>query len=159
MKEMSNMSGLAMTRRRFMVAGGGTAVACLTVISSSAWATPAEMNAAISSLIGDTQPREGRIKLKAPPVAEDGNVVPLTVSVDSSMTAEDHVRKIHVLTEENPWPRACSFLLGPDNGRAEVSTRIRLIKGQTVVVLAEMNDGAVYRATAAVKVTVGGCGG
>ncbi len=158
---MNDTSRMAVTRRRFIVAGGGAAVAltCLTVTGGSAWATPAEMEEAINTLIGGVSPRAGRIRLKAPPIAEDGNVVPLTVSVDSAMTAEDHVRKIHILTEENPWPRACTFLLGPQNGRAEVSTRVRLIKGQSVVALAEMNDGSVYRATAAIKVTVGGCGG
>ena len=148
-----------LNRRDLLVLGRGAVAALgITLVSLPATATPAEMEAAIARIVGNVPCQEGRIRLMMPPIAEDGNVVPLTVSVDSPMTDSDHVREIHVLMEENPWPLACSFYLGPENGRAEVSTRVRLAKDQSVVAIARMNDGSAYRAMAAIKVTVGGCG-
>jgi len=133
-------------------------MAGLTLVSNVAIATPAEFEEAIGKLVGNAPMKEGRVNLRLPPIAEDGNVVPLTVSVDSPMSDSDYVKKIHILAEENPWPRVCSFTLGPQNGKAEVSTRIRLAKDQTVVAVAEMSDGSAYRTAVAIKVSVGGCG-
>ena len=156
---MSNVLRPHLNRRELLVLGGGAVAALgITLVSVPATATPAEMETEIARIVGNVPGQEGRIRLMMPPIAEDGNVVPLTVSVDSPMTEIDHVRDIHVLMADNPWPRACSFHLGPANGKAEVSTRVRLAKDQTVVAIARMNDGSAYRATAAVKVTVGGCG-
>ncbi|WP_036261714.1 thiosulfate oxidation carrier protein SoxY [Methylocapsa aurea] len=149
------------SRRELLAASGATAVALagLTLVSTAAMATPVELEEAIGKLVGKAPVKEGRVNLRLPPIAEDGDVVPLTVSVDSPMSDSDYVRKIHILAQENPWPRVCSFALGPQNGKAEVSTRIRLAKDQTVVAVAEMNDGSAYRMAVAVKVSVGGCGG
>lgn len=158
---MLNSRVLRRSRREFLVSCGET-VAILTglsLISEPATATPVEVEEAIRKLVGNAPLKKGRIQLRLPPIAEDGNVVPLTVSVDSPMSEGDYVRKIHILAEENPWPRVCSFLLGPQNGKAEVSTRVRLAKDQTVVAVAEMSDGSAYRAAFAIKVSVGGCGG
>jgi sulfur-oxidizing protein SoxY len=85
--------------------------------------------------------------------------VPVTVEVESPMTADDHVKAVHVLTERNPEPEVATFHFSPRNGRALVSTRIRLAKSQRVHVLAEMSDGRVLTAAREVEVTVGGCGG
>ena len=76
------------------------------------------------------------MKLDLPPLIENGNAVPLTVDVESPMTAADHVRAIHVFTEKNPQPNVASFHLGPRAGRASVATRIRLADTQTVVAIA-----------------------
>ena len=55
-----------------------------------------------------------------PPLVENGNAVPLTVSVDSPMTEADHVKAIHVFNEKNPQPHVISVTLGPRAGRARV---------------------------------------
>ena len=75
--------------------------------------------------------------LDMPPLVENGNAVPLTVSVDSPMTKADYVKAIHVFNEKNPQPQVISVHLGPHAGRASVSTRIKLADIQKVVAIAE----------------------
>ena len=87
------------------------------------------------------------MKLDLPPLIENGNTVPLTVAVESPMTAADHVKAIHVFTEKNPQPNVVSVHLGPRAGRASIATRIRLADTQKVIAIAEMSDGIVLVAT------------
>jgi sulfur-oxidizing protein SoxY len=108
-------------------------------------------------LVGAT-PSEGRITLELPEIAENGNFVPVTITVDSPMTAEDYVRSIHLLSTSNPVARIASFHLSPINAVARVQSRIRLSKTQDVVALAQMSNGTFEIATLLVKVTIGGCG-
>ena len=103
--------------------------------------------------------QEGRIALRAPAIAENGNAVPLTISVESPMTAADHVTRIHVFADKKPTPEVAVFHLTPANGRAQVDTRIRLCQTQEVLVFAEMSDNSIFMSRAEVKVTIGGCGG
>ena len=79
----------------------------------------------------------GKVKLDIPPLVENGNTVPMTVSVDSPMTADDYVKSIHVFNEKNPQPNLGNFYLGPRAGRAQVSTRIRLADSQKIVAIAQ----------------------
>jgi sulfur-oxidizing protein SoxY len=120
-------------------------------------ATPAAMQGAIRRVTGGTGVRAGRVKLELPPLVENGNVVPLTVSVESPMTDADHVRAIHVFTELNPLPDVVGFRLGPRAGRARVATRIRLAATQTVVAIAELSDGTFWSDRAEVVVTLAAC--
>ena len=92
-----------------------------------------------------------------PPLVENGNTVPMTVSVASPMTPEDHVRSIHVFTEKNPQPNIGNFYLGPQAGRAQVSTRIRLADSQKVVAIAKLSDGSFWSASVDVVVTLAAC--
>jgi sulfur-oxidizing protein SoxY len=85
--------------------------------------------------------------------------VPLTISVDSPMTAEDHVSDIIVVAEGNPRPGLATFHLTPLSGRAEASTRIRLAATQNIVVVAKTSKGQLFAEQKPVKVTIGGCGG
>jgi sulfur-oxidizing protein SoxY len=122
-----------------------------------AGAQPEALAAAIREQIGDAVPSDGGIALRLPAVAENGAVVPITVVVESPMTAADHVAAIHVFATRNPTPHVASFRLTPASGRAEVQTRIRLAEDQAVIVLAQHADGRVRRATAEARVAVGGC--
>jgi sulfur-oxidizing protein SoxY len=97
------------------------------------------------------------VKLELPPLVENGNVVPLTVSVESPMTEADHVRAIHVFTERNPQPNVLGVRLGPRAGRARVATRIRLAHTQTVIAIGELSDGSFWSDSAAVVVTLAAC--
>jgi sulfur-oxidizing protein SoxY len=92
-----------------------------------------------------------------PPLVENGNTVPMTVSVTSPMTAADHVVSIHVFNEKNPQPNMCNFYLGPHAGRAQVSTRIRLADSQKIVAIAKLSDGSFWSATTDVVVTLAAC--
>ncbi len=108
--------------------------------------------------MGNAVPVEGGIVIEAPETAENGAFVPLTVSVSSPMTPDNHIRAIHVFATKNPTPGiVASFHLSPANGRATVSTRIRLAEHQTILAYAVASDGTVRRAAAQVRVTVGGC--
>ena len=115
--------------------------------------------AAIKKTIGNKTPASGKINLDAPQIAENGNTVPLTIEVESPMTAGDHVKALHIFADGNPNTEVSTFKFTPANGVAKVSTRLRLAKTQNVVAVAEMSNGSLYQAQAAVKVTIGGCGG
>jgi sulfur-oxidizing protein SoxY len=145
------------SRREFLVgaAAGLGLGAVVTVVP--AHATPQEMQDAIRKIVGSAPVTKGRVKLELPPLSENGNTVPLTVSVESAMTPADHVRAIHVLTELNPQPEVVTFRLGPRAGRARVSTRIRLATTQTVTAIGELSDGSFWSATASVVVTLAAC--
>lgn len=112
---------------------------------------------AIRSFTGGAQVLDGRVKFQISPLVENGNAVPVTVEVDSPMTAENHVRRIALLNEKNPQADVAIFHLGPRAGRAKVATRIRLATSQTVVALAETSDGAFWSSKANVVVTLAAC--
>jgi sulfur-oxidizing protein SoxY len=101
--------------------------------------------------------REGRVKLDIPLLAENGHLVPLTVSVESPMTAADHVRTLYLLSEKNPRPIIAKIGMGPATGRAALTTRIRLSGAQTVVAVAQMSDGSFWAAATEVIVTETAC--
>lgn len=117
------------------------------------------VQAAVDKLRAGRSAQEGRMTLRLPAIAENGNAVPLNVMVESPMTTADHVKAIHVFATGNPTPEIAVFHLTPAMGRATVDTRIRLGQTQDVVAFAEMSDGSLFMARAEVKVTIGGCGG
>jgi len=120
-------------------------------------ATPADMRAAITNVIGEMKLNVGKVKIEIPPLVENGNTVPCTVSVESPMTPNDHVKAIHVFNEKNPQPNVISARLGPRAGRASIATRIRLTDTQTVVAIAEMADGSFWSDSVSVIITLGAC--
>jgi sulfur-oxidizing protein SoxY len=134
----------------------GTALSSLAGVQSSS-ATPAMMRAAIRSVVGEAPLRKGKVKLDLPPLIENGNAVPMTVSVESPMTEADHVKAIHVFNEKNPQPHVVSVQLGPRAGKAAISTRIRLADSQTVIAIAELSDGSFWSDEADVVVTLAAC--
>jgi sulfur-oxidizing protein SoxY len=140
-------------RRAFVV--GAALVSVLPF--ASAHATSEAMAAAIKEVVGEGMLREGRVKLDLPPLVENGNVVPLTVSVESPMTAADHVKAIHVFNEKNPQPHVFSARLGPQNGKAVIATRIKLADSQKIIAIAETSSGAFWSASADVIVTLAAC--
>jgi sulfur-oxidizing protein SoxY len=143
------------TRREFFaLAAGATALA---VTLRPAEATPAMLASAIRNVVGTAAVKTGKVKLEVPPLVENGNTVPMTVSVDSPMAPEDHVKSIHVFNEKNPQPNIGNFYLSPQAGRAQVSTRIRLADSQKVVAIAKLSDGTFWSASVDVVVTLAAC--
>lgn len=142
-----------LTRRAIL--GGSLAVTVLPW--TGARATSADLDAAVKEIAAGRPIRPGRIKLDLPPLIENGNAVPLTVSVESPMTAADHVTAIHVFNEKNPQPHVFNAYLSPANGRATIATRIKLADTQKIVGLAEMSDGTLWSASADVIVTIAAC--
>ena len=143
------------SRREFLVATGiGLAAVSL---ARPAGATPAAMQDAIRKVVGSAPVTPGKVALDLPPLVENGNTVPLAISVESPMTDADHVRAIHVFTEKNPQPDVVTFRFGPRAGHARVATRMRLADTQTVIALAELSDGSFRSARADVVVTLAAC--
>ena len=153
---MSHITRLSRRTLLCGLAGGGLAAIALPLRAN---ATPAEADAAAVRLVGSAKPVPGKITLKLPQIAENGNTVQYSVAVDSPMTESDYVKAIHVLAEDNPFPEVASFYLSPVNGKAEVTARMRMAKTMVVRALAVMSDGSVHEARQEVKVTIGGCGG
>jgi sulfur-oxidizing protein SoxY len=148
------------SRREFLQATGGVAAvlaAGMVISVTPARATSAAMDEAVRKVVGPARVGKGRVKLELPPLSENGNTVPLTVSVESPMTPAEYVKAIHVFTELNPQPEVASFRLGPRAGRARVATRIRLATTQTVTAVTELSDGSFWSDTAAVVVTLAAC--
>ncbi len=139
------------TRRQLLA---GTA---LMVVLGPALATPEEQAAAVKAFTGGVAPREGKVRLDVASLVDNGNAVPLTVSVDSPMTASDHVAEIAIFNERNPQVDVAKFTLGPRAGKAEVSTRIRLATSQKLVAVARMSDGGFWSGSASMIVTLAAC--
>lgn len=148
------------TRRRFLRLAGGTAAIGalpLAIRVRPVEATPETMAAAIRNIVGGAVIQNGKVKLEIPPLVENGNSVPMTVSVASPMTANDYVKSIYVFNEKNPQPNLGNFYLGPRAGRAQVSTRVRLADSQKITAIAKLSDGSFWSATADVVVTLAAC--
>ena len=147
------------TRRDVLGLAGGAAVlgAVPIVTLRPSEATPAMLAAAIRNVVGEAVVRTGKIKLDVPPLVENGNTVPMTVSVSSPMTPDDYVKSIHVFNEKNPQPNIGNFYLGPHAGRAQISTRIRLADSQKIVAIARLSDDSFWSATVDVVVTLAAC--
>jgi sulfur-oxidizing protein SoxY len=147
------------TRRKFLGLAGSAAVlgAVPIVTLQPADATPASMTSAIRTVAGEAVVRAGKVKLDVPPLVENGNTVPMTVSVSNPMTPADHVVSIHVFNEKNPQPNIGNFYLGPQAGRAQVSARIRLSDSQRIVAIARLSDGSFWSTTVDVVVTLAAC--
>jgi sulfur-oxidizing protein SoxY len=147
------------TRRQFLgLAGAAAALGAMPAVTlRPAEATPAMLASAIRNVVGGAVVRTGKVKLDVPPLVENGNAVPMTVSVASPMTADDHVKSIHVFNEKNPQPNIGNFQLGPRSGRAQISTRIRLADTQKIVAIAQLSDGSFWSASVDVVVTLAAC--
>ncbi len=111
------------------------------------------VDAALSAALGSSSTSEsGKIKLKAPDIAENGAVVPITVTSGISGT-----ESISVLVAKNNQPLAANFKLGGDT-EGYVSTRIKMGKTSDVVAVVKAG-GKLFSTKKQVKVTIGGCGG
>jgi sulfur-oxidizing protein SoxY len=115
------------------------------------------MEAAIQAFVGEAQVKPGKVKLDLPPLVENGNSVPVTVSVEHPVTASDFVKSIAIFNEKNPQPNVATFQLGPRAGRASVQTRMRLATSQKVMAVAELSDGTFWSDSADVIVTLAAC--
>lgn len=112
-----------------------------------------DMDGAINAFTGASNPSaSGDIKVKAPDIAENGAVVPVTVS-----TSIKNVESISIYVKENPQPLSCAYDLAADT-QGFVSTRIKMGKTSDLIAVVK-SGGKLYSASKQVKVTIGGCGG
>jgi sulfur-oxidizing protein SoxY len=120
-------------------------------------AEAASREQALQAQYGLRAPTYDRVELQTPPQAENGNSVPLTVTVDSPMQAQDFVREIRIIAPLNPVPLIASYRLFPGNGPAQVSARIRFNTSQTLLAVAEMNDGSLWMGESQTTITLEAC--
>ena len=148
-----------LSRRAALALGAGGAALTVAGWNGAAFAAAKEAAEEIGKFTGGKSPENGKIAIELPEIAENGNTVPLSVTVDSPMTADDHVSEIMVVGDGNPRPGVATFHLTPLSGKAAAQTRIRLATTQNIIVVAKTSKGALYTAQKLVKVTIGGCGG
>jgi sulfur-oxidizing protein SoxY len=146
-------------RREAMLAlGGGILISIVPLPAPAADAdTDTDTAAAIRQVYGDRVPNRGRITLQLPALAETGNSVPLTMIIDSSMTAQDRVLRASVFSNRNPRPLIATTLFGPRSRTPTFSTNMRLSGTQDVIGIAEMSDHSLWSAQVRVMGTVGAC--
>ncbi len=148
---------IGMSRRQVLAGSAGAlAVAALGTVPAVAANDSTDL---IKKFTDGKTPIEGKVKLDLPEIAENGNTVPMTVSVESPMTEQAYVTEVLVVGDGNPNGGMAKFHFTPLSGAAEANTRIRLAATQNITAVAKMNDGSFYTASKQVKVTIGGCGG
>jgi sulfur-oxidizing protein SoxY len=150
---------MTLTRRSMLTLSMGAAVGVIAVRPVPVWASAEDAMAKITEFAGGAEPVMGTISLNAPEIAENGNTVPISVSVESPMTADDYVESVAIYAEGNPSPDVITFNFTPMSGEASATTRMRLAKTQNVIAVAKTSTGAVFMDKKEVKVTIGGCGG
>jgi sulfur-oxidizing protein SoxY len=136
-------------RRRFLFTG-----TLLTAVPGLARATPSQVADLIHELAGGAPLKDGLVKLDLPVMVENGNTVSMTVSVEAPPSP---VRRIHVFAEGNPLPNVARFQFGPRSGVPRVATRIRLATSQTVIAIAQLQDGSFWRDSVDLLVTLAAC--
>ena len=157
-----------MERRKFLGLGLGAAAISLAPVSVLAkdyrkelpkvWAVKNKdkaddmsgVNEAIKAVFGSDKVEDGKVKLKAPDIAENGAVVPVSFQLEKAS-------RVALLQTANPEALVAVWDI-PEAGIPNYSVRIKMKKTGTVVVVAEI-DGKLYKAQKTVKVTAGGCGG
>ena len=148
-------------RRTFLIgAGASLAVAAfLADLPALAQEPVRSIDEALKKVLGDATPGETGITLEIPEIAENGNTVPFTLSVESPMTDANHVKALHIFASGNPQVGVASYMFTPASGKAAVSSRMRRARTQDIVAVAALSDGKFLIGKRNVKVTIGGCGG
>ncbi len=165
----------ALSRRKFLKIAGTTCASLLITESflsfpSSASAAPGKkkrngsadgenINDTLKRLFGSRKIEMANVDLKAPIIAENGAVVPITVISDLPMDKDNYVKKIYILVDGNLKPHIATIDLAPANGKAEFAMRIKMRESSNVRAVLETNGGKLFSDVKPVKVTIGGCGG
>lgn len=161
-------------RRTLLARAGALAAALLALRPLGAGAAPPEaaraaaadpaplvptahFQEALAKIVGSGTPVEGPMTLELPEDAENGNIVPYRITIDSPMTEEDHIARIHLLSTQNPQALVATFHLTPLSGQAAVGGRMRLARTQEVVAVALTSRNTLITARTTVHVGIGGC--
>ena len=145
-----------MKRRTFLASSAGL-VASVIVLPVAAFEQSSVLTALVKEYAAGGAVREGRVKFDIARLVDNGNSVPVEVTVDSPMTPQQHVVGIKLFNEKNPQNDVAQFTLSHLSGRARVATRIRLATTQQLVAVAKLNDGSCWTHTVEVLVTVSSC--
>jgi sulfur-oxidizing protein SoxY len=141
-------------RRRVLALGTGLMA---SILVRPAAAAQDELAAAIGSFTDGVAPNEGGVTIDIARLVENGNAVPVTISVDSRMTGDDRVVALALFNERNPERDVIRVQFGPRAGKGSLATRIRLATSQKLVAVARMADGTFRSHTVDVVVTLAAC--
>lgn len=144
-------------KRRTFIASSTAIMTTVVMRPVAALAQRSVLTTLVNQYAAGGTVREGRVKFDIAPLVDNGNTVPVEISVDSRMTRDQHVVGIAVFNEKNPQNDVAQFTLTPLSGRARVATRMRLAVTQQLVAVAKMNDGSCWTHTVDVLVTVSSC--
>jgi sulfur-oxidizing protein SoxY len=148
-----------LSRRATLALGAGSAALTIVGWGDGAFASPKDAADEIAKFTGGKTAEQGKVAIELPEIAENGNTVPLSITVEAPMMADNYVSEILVVAEGNPRPGVVLFQFSPMSGKAQTSTRIRLAATQNIVVVARTSGGQYFTGQKLVKVTIGGCGG
>lgn len=137
-----------------LLAGGGLSLA----LEEEAPLGSTQFDIALKKIIGQSVPLEEGVALDLPEIAENGNIVPYKLVVESPMTEADFIERLHLLSTANPQAAVATFHFTPLSGAASVTGRMRLAKTQDVVAVAETSTGKLLIGRRNIRVTIGGCG-
>ena len=146
-----------MRRRLFLLAGSAALATGALPTAAQRFQPAQDIAPLLQKLTGGRTPEKSGVEIELPQIAENGNSVPMRVRVASPMTQADHVDAIHIIAERNPRPLVATFHLGPQSGRGEISTRVRLAGTQTVRVLVALSDNRFRIGEVGVLVTSAAC--
>ena len=156
--------GLAVgtSRRTWLVGAGASALVAALLGGKQPAAAQEKSNGfedAMKKILGEAKTSDAKIVIDMPEIAENGNTVPFSLTVDSAMAADDYVKAVHIISTGNPQPGVANFYFTPLSGKAAVSSRMRLGRTQDIIAIAELSGGSFLMTKRTVKVTIGGCGG
>ena len=145
-----DLEGAEVKRREFLAGLAGSLV--LPALAQEETLDPVAAKVAKGAPV-----KKGKVKVTLPQLADNGNSVPIRISVESPMTEADHVKSIHLYSERNPVSNMANFYLGSRAGKAEINSRVRLAGSQHVTAVAALSDGTFWYDTAQIVVTLSAC--
>ena len=159
--QMTRRTALGAIGALGVAAAGGFVVGAPATARAQALGLNESVQETMKRLFGDRPIKDGEalVKVDFPPIAENGSVVPISVTVDSPMTPASYVKSIYIVADKNRIPFVTRVTLAPEAGRAFMGANIRLGETGDLRAIAEQSDGTLLMVKREVKVTVGGCGG
>jgi sulfur-oxidizing protein SoxY len=146
-----------LSRRRVLQAAGAALAAPLIARTGAVQAQSLPALPALDALLAGRTPRWERLRLEMPLFADNGQAVPMHLSLSGPFTPGSTPQSIHLFSERNPVPEMAVFEFPAPPDRVEIDSRVRLAGAQRVVAIAVMSDATTYAASAAVEVTIAGC--
>jgi len=146
-----NFIGLGLSALAVSVVPSSLSAIDFRATKPSAWKAK-KVNSAIKEIFGTSKVSKGKVKLKAPDIAENGAVIPVTVS--SKLSG----KVVALFQDANPEAAVAVFTV-PAGGIIDYSIRIKMRKTGNVTAVVQDKNGKLYSASKVVKVTIGGCGG
>ena len=142
-------------RRALLAAGGALVVLRVTPVRAAADELP--QLADLADFLAGRVPRFGRLALDIPRLADNGNAVPLRITMTGLFASGAELRSIRLYSEKNPVPLMARFDFPVPPARPDVDARVRLAGTQRIAAIAELANGDLHAAIADVDVTISAC--